>query len=254
MKRKIVQVSYSTDLKDNLVKSKGPDVLISNYVNQPFKKITPYPPTIEGWVDLSKEITKLSIDHPIWLAGECTIAPGALGWLQNKFDSLHVLWLDAHGDLNTPDVSTSGILSGMPLGWILGRFCPPKGSDILKPIDKNNITLCGIRDLDQNEREYIVRHNIFVTSEIVRVIERIKNIALPLYIHIDLDVIDPKENPGVSNPVEGGLSLLEIITLIKYLVKQSTIAGVSISSYNFKEDIDKRGFQAVHRILKELEV
>ncbi len=251
----LVKVPFSTDTEDGLIKSKGPEVILSDYYDTEMLTVSDDDSNMRGWINLSKKISELSVSRPIFIAGECTVTTGVVGWLQKKYHSFHILWLDAHADMNTPEVSRSGILSGMPLGWILGRFSPTEGEEILHPINKDNLTLLGTRDLDADEKEYIDRHDIFTRANpSPEIMHRTSELKMPIYLHIDLDVLDPKENPAVSNPVPGGITLNGLIELICTLKKSSNIVAVSIASYNYKKDINHQGLTSVIRILKELGV
>ncbi|MCD4644871.1 hypothetical protein AR454_21790 [Bacillus mycoides] len=248
----IIKVPFSTDVTDDLVKRQGPDLLCKDYNSDFTKTVATLDPNLGGWITLSRELVELSGERPLWIAGECTVAPGAFGWLQRRISPLHIIWLDAHGDLNTPDTSMSGNLAGMPLGWILGRFTPLEGVNVLEPIAPENVTLFGVRDLDPNEVEYIQNQRIFMASKVSEVIKRVSKLGHPVYMHIDLDALNPKENPAVSIPVKGGISVQQLVTLLETLVNGKWLAGVSLASYNFKNDAHRRGELAISRIFQTL--
>ena len=93
-------------------------------------------------------------DRPLLLAGDCLTALGVVNGLQRRHDELAVVWLDAHGDFNTPAISRSGYYPGMTLAMVTGRapqpLCGPLG---LRPVPDDRVVLLDARDLDPAERE-----------------------------------------------------------------------------------------------------
>lgn len=174
--------------------------------------------------------------------------------MQRYVDPLHIVWLDAHGDLHSPASSPSGNMGGMPLGWITGRFYPPGGGEVLKPVDPSNLTLYGVRDLDPIEGEFIRERGICIASSVSEVIERVAGMGSPVYLHIDLDVLDPTDNPAVSISVESGIPVQHLLELLEQLVEGKWLAGVSLASYNMNRDVDERGLRKVAYIMEKLGV
>ena len=174
---------------------------------------------------------------PLVLGGDHSVAIGTLAGLARRHGSDGgVIWLDAHGDLNTPGTSPSGNVHGMPLAAALGlagdQFAHP-GLD-LPAIDPNRVALIGVRSLDQAERE-LVRSSglrVFTMSELDRIgIERALQEALDrvaggsfVHVSLDLDVLDPEIAPGVGTPVRGGLTYREAHLALE-LVAESGLAG-----------------------------
>jgi arginase len=147
-----------------------------------------------------------------------------------------VLWIDAHGDLNTPDSSPSGNVHGMPLAAAMGLGDGRFESDawILPAVDPHRVALVGLRSLDVRERERIRELGIkaYTMSDIDRIgIERairesLTHIAGPGFVHVslDMDALDPEVAPGVGTPVRGGLSYREAHLALE-LVSESGLAG-----------------------------
>jgi arginase len=100
-------------------------------------------------------------DRPLVLSGDCPTSLGAVAGLQRRYRDLAVVWLDAHGDFNTPAISTSGYLGGMPLAMLTGRepelFCDPLG---LRPLADTNVVLADARDLDPAERDALTASQV----------------------------------------------------------------------------------------------
>jgi arginase len=164
------------------------------------------------------------------------VALGTLGALASVHGVGGALWIDAHGDLNTPESSPSGNVHGMVLAAALGLTGDEFTSDAfaLPAVETNRVALVGVRSLDSAERELLKRlgMRIYTMSDIDRIgVERairesLAHIAGPGFVHIslDMDVIDPDVAPGVGTPVRGGLSYREA-HLAMELVAESGLAG-----------------------------
>ncbi len=173
---------------------------------------------------------------PLVLGGDHSVALGTLGGLARNQGIGGVLWLDAHGDLNTPETSPSGNVHGMPLaaaiGLTDGRFESEHWT--LPVVDPHRVALVGLRAVDSRERERIRELGIkaYSMSDIDRIgIERairesLTHIAGPGFVHVslDMDALDPEVAPGVGTPVRGGLSYREAHLALE-LVAESGLAG-----------------------------
>jgi arginase len=158
---------------------------------------------------------------PLVLGGDHSIALGTLVGMASAHGPCGVVWIDAHGDLNTPASSPSGNVHGMVLAAALGLGGPSFAHDgwTLPAVEAGRISLVGVRSLDAGERELLGRLDakVFTMSEIDRVgIEPCMREALahasgPNFVHVslDMDVVDPEHAPGVGTPVRGGLSYRE---------------------------------------------
>jgi arginase len=148
---------------------------------------------------------------PIVLGGDHSVALGTLGGLAAAHGQPGgVLWIDAHGDLNTPETSPTGNVHGMPLAAVLGLAGDRFASDAwpLPSVDPRRVALVGVRSLDLAEREYLRGSpaRVFTMSEIDRVgIERAVHEALAhvsgpgfLHVSLDMDALDPDFAPGVG--------------------------------------------------------
>jgi arginase len=173
---------------------------------------------------------------PLVVGGDHSVALGTLaGLAQAAGGRGGVIWVDAHGDLNTPATSLSGNVHGMPLAAALGlagdAFLHP-GLD-LPAVDARRVAIVGVRSLDPSERR-LVRDagiRVFTMSEIDRIgIERAMQEALDrvsggsfVHVSLDLDVLDPDVAPGVGTPVRGGLTYREAHLALE-LVAESGLA------------------------------
>ncbi|MGI8974476.1 MAG: arginase [Gaiella sp.] len=174
---------------------------------------------------------------PLVLGGDHSVAIGTLAGLAAAAGrSGGVLWIDAHGDLNTPETSPTGNVHGMPLAAALGlagdAFAHP--GLVLPALDPRRVALVGARSLDPAEQSYLRQSGVRVLtmSEIDRIgiehalHEALDRVAGPGFVHVsfDLDVIDPEVAPGVGTPVRGGLTYREA-HLACELVAESAIVG-----------------------------
>ncbi len=174
---------------------------------------------------------------PLVLGGDHAVALGTLSGLAAAAGRPGgVIWIDAHGDLNTPETSPTGNVHGMPLAAALGRAPTWFAHDglTLPALDPSRVALVGIRSLDAAERAFLQDADVrvFTMSDIDRIgIERVMRDALdgvsgPGFVHVslDLDALDPEEAPGVGTPVRGGLTYREA-HLACELLAESGVAG-----------------------------
>ena len=173
---------------------------------------------------------------PLVLGGDHSVALGTLGGLAGLYGPGGVIWIDAHGDLNTPETSPSGNVHGMVLAAALGRA----GSEFegtswkLPLVEPGRLALVGVRSLDPGERELLheLDARVFTMSDIDRlgveraVRESLAHVAGGAFVHVslDMDVVDPDVAPGVGTPVRGGLSYREAHLALE-LVAESGLAG-----------------------------
>jgi arginase len=181
---------------------------------------------------------------PLVLTGGCNSAIGVvagLGGQEPELD-LGVGWFDAHADFNTPDTSRSGYLDGTSLATVTGHCWHQLAESVpgFRPVPESRVVLLGARDLDRLEAERLD------DSAIRRggVVE-----AADLYLHIDLDVLDP-ERVGIVNPfpAAGGLDREEVIETIGQLGRASRIRAVTISAYDPSFDSEGRVLPAIFAI------
>lgn len=163
---------------------------------------------------------------PLVLGGDHSIAigtvAGAAEYYRKRRKRIGLIWVDAHADMNTPEVSPSGNIHGMPLAVLLGKGDPQLVAinGTAPSVQPQNVTIIGARSIDQQEKE-IVRESgvrVFTMSEIdergiAACVDEALNRAMAgtcgFHISFDLDSLDPGRAPGVGTPVEGGLNYRE---------------------------------------------
>ncbi len=180
---------------------------------------------------------------PLVLGGDHSIAVGTVGGVSHEHRT-GVLWIDAHGDFNTPDTSPTGNLHGMPLAALCGHGAPAlvdagRPGAKLRPED---VVLFGVRALDPGERALIQRTGI-TTYTMRQIDERglapLATEALEglghvdrIHVSLDMDSIDPREAPGVGTQVPGGLSYREGHLLMELIAEHGDIGSVDVVEVN----------------------
>jgi arginase len=182
---------------------------------------------------------------PLVLGGDHSIAIGTLaGLCAATGQPGGVVWIDAHGDLNTPSSSASGNVHGMPLAAALGLA----GDDFAHPalalpaVDPERVVLVGVRSLDPDERSVIKQRGLraITMTEIDRIgIERAMQEAIDrvsgagfLHVSLDLDALDPEIAPGVGTPVKGGLTYREAHLACELLAESGLVGSLELVEVN----------------------
>lgn len=179
---------------------------------------------------------------PVLTAADCSICVTTLPAALRHRPDAKVLWLDAHGDYNTPDTTGSGYLGGMCLAGACGEWDAGLG-DAISP---EQVVLAGIRDLDAGERELLERSPAAVIgASPVETLVAVKNAlaGAPVFIHLDLDVLDPEEFPS-ANPVPAGLSSDKLYDLMEAVAEDSELVGLEITAFEAPDDEDERADMA----------
>ena len=175
---------------------------------------------------------------PVIAAADCSIAVTTLpAALRHRPDAM-VLWLDAHGDYNTPDTSGSGYLGGMCLAGACGEWDAGLGDTIAA----DRLVLAGVRDLDAGERELLERSAATVVgASVVETLVAVKNAldGAPVFIHLDLDVLDPEEFPAAVYPTPGGLSSDKLYDLMEAVAEDSEVVGIEVTAFEPPDDADE---------------
>jgi arginase len=186
---------------------------------------------------------------PIVLGGDHSLAAGSVGaaadFAAANGSEIGLLWIDAHGDMNTPATSSSGNVHGMPLAALLG----PEPSELSKigqrspKVRADRTVLIGVRNLDDREKERIreAKVNVFTIKDIDRhgiavVMKRALAIAgkdtSGIYVSFDLDVCDPTIAPGVGTPVKGGLDYREAHMVMEMVADSGRLSGLDLVEVN----------------------
>jgi len=186
------------------------------------------------------------------LGGECALVLGSVAGLkQHPSDRLGLLWIDAHGDFNTPETTGSGCVGGMPLAFVCGRG--PRFSleiEKLRPIiHESAVVHLGGRDFDPLESDAINSSEIklyspseFRKTGVDRTAAEIADFLADqsdrLICHLDLDAIDPSIMPAVNYACPGGLTLAELRAAVRTIAKTGTLRAFNLAGYNSALDKD----------------
>jgi arginase len=186
---------------------------------------------------------------PLVLGGDHSIAAGVAAGVANHFrkekKQIGYLWLDAHGDMNTPESSPSGNVHGMPLAAIMG-YGAPELVDLLgfKPkAEPGNIVIVGARDLDAQERKIVKKSGIhvFTMRDIdERGMREVMSDALKyalddtagIAVSLDMDFVDPSDAPGVGTPVRGGVTYREAHLAMEMIADTESMVSLEVVEIN----------------------
>jgi arginase len=182
-------------------------------------------------------------DFAIVLGGDHSISIGSIAAMARRRPT-GVIWVDAHGDFNTPETSPSGNVHGMPVAALIGQGAPSLvnvgyAGAKLQP---SQIVMIGVRDLDPEERARLAESHIsvFTMTEIDehgiaevtrRALDRL-NFMDVLHVSLDMDALDPEDAPGVGTPVRGGISYREAHLLMEILAHSGKVRSLDIVEIN----------------------
>lgn len=183
---------------------------------------------------------------PLTLSGNCFSTIGALG--DDAADGTGVLWLDAHGDVNTPETSTSGFVDGMSAAALLGWCHRDRIREVLPtPLPESRLLLAGTRDLDPAESNALQRSHVRMLPAADVSDETAAGAALDaftagitsVYLHLDLDVLDAV---GVGRANEfasaGGPTSNDVVRFATAAAARASISGMTVSAYDPAADAD----------------
>ena len=196
---------------------------------------------------------------PIVLTGNCLMQVGVLAGIGSG--STGLVWLDAHGDLNTPETTSSGFLDGMALavaaGWCWKNVV--RGLPGFEPVSAGRIALVGARDLDPPEQASIAEHSIrHVTPERaardgwVSSVKECVDGCDSISVHLDLDVLDPGVCSVNALQAADGLREDQVAELLDALVASGKVAAVTVSAYDPQVDPDGTTPDVVQRLLSSI--
>lgn len=189
---------------------------------------------------------------PLVIGGDHSLGLGSVSGASRFHKNLGVVWVDAHGDLNTYETSPTGNVHGMPLSAAMGF-----GFDSLvnlyfqgKKVEIENVFIIGARDLDADELIFIENHNLNVwTSEYIQqygiektlreVLDKFKERNLKhIHLSFDIDVLDKALVPGTGTPVDNGLTVSEAKDILKFIIETDLVSSMDVVELNSLLDAD----------------
>jgi arginase len=198
------------------------------------------------------EIVRKTLDEdffPLVLGGDHSIAVGTIAGVachfQKQSKRVGMIWLDAHGDMNTPETSPSGNVHGMPLASIMG-YGPSDltGLGGIQPmVEPRNVAIVGVRDLDSKERRLVKESgvHVFTMRDIdERGMREVMSEALRfagdetagVLVSLDMDFVDPSDAPGVGTPVRGGVTYREAHLAMEMIADSHAMVSLELVEIN----------------------
>jgi arginase len=202
-------------------------------------------------------------DFPLVLAGNCISCIGTLAGMGDPPPA--IIWLDAHGDFNTPETTVSGFLDGMALATAVGRCWGKLAATVpgFRPVPETQAVLLGARDFDVDEHalldssavslidaQRIRKHGLRAALE--PLLSRIQTDAGRAYLHIDLDVLDPAEARVNHFAPTGGLTLAELLGIVSLVRERFALAATAITAYDPEYDEGEKAIRAAVDVIREL--
>jgi len=187
---------------------------------------------------------------PLVLSGNC--GPAAIGCVAALGAPTAVCWFDAHGDFNTPDTTTGGFLDGMPLATLTGQCWPElaRGLAGLDPIGERSVVLIGARDLDPLEARRLEASAIAqipaarLRQDLPHAIAPLRGSHRHVYVHLDLDVLDPSEGRINGYAAPDGLSRADVAWAVERIAAALPPAAAALTSFDPAADASGRALEA----------
>jgi arginase len=207
---------------------------------------------------------------PIVIGGDHSVAAGTVAGVSSRFhragQTVGLIWIDAHADMNTPGSSPSGNVHGMPLACVIGKG-PKELTDIggfAPKVDPHNVAIVGLRDVDDKEKAHVHKTGVrgFTMRDIDErgmraVMEDAIRIATAgtegFHLSFDMDSVDPDEAPGVGTPVRGGITYREAHLAMEIISDSGKLISMEVVEVNPVLDVSNRtALLAVELIMSAL--
>jgi arginase len=176
--------------------------------------------------------------RPVSVGGDCLQTAAVLAGLRSAGIDPVIVWLDAHGDFNTPETSPSGFIGGMPLAMLVGRGDAWLRENVgLPAIAEDDVILSDGRDLDPGEAVTLAASRVAHVRAVGEVPSHVPR-SRPVYVHFDTDIIDAREAPAMMYPVAGGPSVSNLRRMAEALHRTHTVVAVSMTVWELGRDAD----------------
>ncbi len=223
-------------------------------------------PQVVGWTNSLFNIADKTLSSnliPVYLGGDHSLSMGslsaALTYAETCNKPLHVLWLDAHADYNTPETSPTGNMHGMSTAYCCGEFDLGIREHNFPKLKHQNLHIFGARSIDNQEKERLAKRGVdicdmraideFGTAPLIRrILDQVESEHAMLHVSLDVDFLDPKIAPGVGTTVPGGATFREA-HLVMEMVSESNLM-TSLDLVELNPFLDERGKSA--RLMVEL--
>lgn len=192
---------------------------------------------------------------PLLLSGNCNTAIGAIAGCGSE--KTGVAWFDAHGESTTPETTQSGFLDGMGISTLTGQCWRKLAQAIpnFSPVSGQHVLLIGARDVEPEENELLEHMGIHQVADLDDLRTRIKSLSSQVdgvYLHLDLDVLDPKEAIANQWATPGGFSVEALKEAVKEIQKYAPMKGFGIASYDPEWDRDQRAMEAACSVAESI--
>jgi arginase family enzyme len=203
--------------------------------------------------DVARHVDELMRDHrlPFIFANRCAVSLATIPAMLRLRPKTKIIWLDAHGDFNTPATTPTSYLGGMVLSALCGLWDSGLGAGLAP----DQLILAGVRDLDPGESKLIVEQEVRVVAgkdgmiDAGRVIDAAA--GAPVWIHVDTDVVDPSYLPA-EYKVEDGLRPSALHALLRGLVRASEIVGFELTEFEAPKNPERRA-RTVRTVMRMIE-
>lgn len=198
------------------------------------------------------------------LLADCNGVLGVLGGLQSAAGEgpakVGLVYVDAHGDYNTPETSPSGMLGGMPVAVAAGKCLHRlrKQNGLHEPLSSEQIVMMGMRDLDPPEREAMEEDGLTILREsdlisrgpaLHEAMRSLGEKVDTVYVHVDLDILDPTVAPAAGLPSTGGLTGEQLGYALKAMLSYPKVTALALVSYSADRDTDGGTMKEVERAI-----
>jgi arginase len=253
LQARLKQLGYSVEDIGN-ISVKQPEE--QHYGDKHAKYLTEIAETCQGLAE-TVERTLSEEMMPLILGGDHSIAAGSVAGVSSFFRKqskrIGLIWLDAHGDVNTPETSPSGNVHGMPLASVMGYGASEltELSGFKPKVEPQNIAMVGIRNLDAKERQLVKKSGVHVftmrdidergmrdvMAEALRFASDDTN---GIAVSLDMDFLDPTEAPGVGTPVRGGVTYREAHLALEMIADSRALASFELVEINPVVDLHNK--------------
>jgi len=190
---------------------------------------------------------------PLVVTGNCNASLGVTAGMRPA--DVGIVWFDAHGDFNTPDTSTSGFFDGTALATVTGGCWKAMAESIpgFVAVPELSVVLAGVRDTDPLEQERLDASGITVVppgAPLAPALDALAGRCEVVYLHVDVDVLDPSVAPMNQYPAPGGLALDELVEAVRTVAARLPVGAASVSAFNPEVDATGAARAAAAEIMR----
>lgn len=200
------------------------------------------------------------------IGGDHSCAIGSWSGIASAYDGpFGLIWVDAHLDSHTPASSPSGAVHGMPLACLLGAGAPQltEVGGYGPKLRAQNVCVIGVRSFEPAEELLLQRLGVHIVlmdevrrrgmpAVVAEAIDRVSRNTASFGITIDLDVVDPRDAPGVGSPEPGGIAGVELVQALGQLAGHQDLAGVEIAEFNPERDVNGATATLIYELLASI--